>query len=56
MTRSRSTSNSFSAHARLERVDVLHRWCRVSLDLIETSQCDEARINLTRLEDWVWQD
>ena len=27
-----------------------------TLDSIETSQNDEARINLTRLEDWVWQD
>ncbi len=26
------------------------------LDSIKTSQDDEARINLTRLEDWVWQD
>ncbi len=27
-----------------------------TLDSIETSQDDEARIDLTRLEDWVWQD
>ena len=27
-----------------------------TLDSIETSQDDEAIINLTRLENWVWQD
>ncbi len=27
-----------------------------TLDSIETSQDDEAKIDLTRLEDWVWQD
>ncbi len=42
----------FSAHARLEKVDVLHRWHWVSLDLIKTSWCDKVRINLVRLESW----
>ncbi len=27
-----------------------------TLDSIETSQDDEVKIDLTRLEDWVWQD
>ncbi len=28
---------------------------QLTLDSIETNQDDKARINLTRLEDWVWQ-
>ncbi len=29
---------------------------QLMLNSIETNQDNEVRINLTRLEDWVWQD
>ncbi len=41
----------------LRKKDWLHMCISQStLDSIETSQDDEVRIDLTRLEDWVWQD